>query len=98
MESYDVVIIGGGAAGMAAGHAAARGGAAALILEKGVPRDDRPDRWRSLTEWGVAVEAPETTAPLLSKLALQLIAYEIAAAAGRDIDQPRNLAKSVTVE
>jgi glucosamine--fructose-6-phosphate aminotransferase (isomerizing) len=57
-----------------------------------------PDHWRSLTEWGVAVEAPETTAPLLSTLALQLIAYEIAAAAGRDIDQPRNLAKSVTVE
>ncbi|MDR9411573.1 MAG: glutamine--fructose-6-phosphate transaminase (isomerizing) [Haloquadratum sp.] len=56
------------------------------------------DRWRSLTDWGVAVDAAETTAPLLSTLSLQLIAYEIAAAAGRDIDQPRNLAKSVTVE
>ena len=57
-----------------------------------------PDRWRSLTDWGVPVEGSATTAPLLSTLALQLIAYEIAAAAGRDIDQPRNLAKSVTVE
>jgi len=44
MDTFDVVIIGGGPAGMAAGHAAASGGAAALILEKGVPRDDRPDR------------------------------------------------------
>ena len=44
MEAFDVVIIGGGPAGMAAGHAAADGGATALILEKGVPRADRPDR------------------------------------------------------
>jgi glucosamine--fructose-6-phosphate aminotransferase (isomerizing) len=57
-----------------------------------------PAHWRTLTEWGVPVEGSATTAPLLSTLALQLIAYEIAAAAGRDIDQPRNLAKSVTVE
>ena len=58
----------------------------------------QPERWRPLTEWGIAVDASATTGPLLSTLALQLIAYEIAAAAGRDIDQPRNLAKSVTVE
>ena len=58
----------------------------------------QPERWRPLTEWGIAVDASATTSPLLSTLALQLIAYEIAAAAGRDIDQPRNLAKSVTVE
>ena len=57
-----------------------------------------PERWRPLTEWGVPLEASATTGPLLSTLALQLIAYDIAAAAGRDIDQPRNLAKSVTVE
>jgi electron-transferring-flavoprotein dehydrogenase len=44
MEAFDVVIIGGGPAGMAAGHAAARGGADTLIIEKGVPRDDRPDQ------------------------------------------------------
>ena len=37
-------------------------------------------------------------APLLAAAPLQLIAYELAAALRRDVDQPRNLAKSVTVE
>ncbi len=41
MERADVVIVGGGPAGSAAAHAAADGGADALVLEKGVPRDDR---------------------------------------------------------
>jgi glucosamine--fructose-6-phosphate aminotransferase (isomerizing) len=36
--------------------------------------------------------------PILSVVPLQLLAYYIAAALGREIDQPRNLAKSVTVE
>ena len=36
--------------------------------------------------------------PLLSVIPLQLLAYYIATAKGRDVDQPRNLAKSVTVE
>jgi glucosamine--fructose-6-phosphate aminotransferase (isomerizing) len=36
--------------------------------------------------------------PLLLNIPLQLLAYHIAAALGRDIDKPRNLAKSVTVE
>jgi glucosamine--fructose-6-phosphate aminotransferase (isomerizing) len=36
--------------------------------------------------------------PILLGLPLQLLAYHAAAALGRDIDQPRNLAKSVTVE
>jgi glucosamine--fructose-6-phosphate aminotransferase (isomerizing) len=36
--------------------------------------------------------------PLLLNLPLQLLAYHVALAKGRDIDQPRNLAKSVTVE
>jgi glutamine---fructose-6-phosphate transaminase (isomerizing) len=37
-------------------------------------------------------------APLLASVALQLLAYHAAIALGRDVDQPRNLAKSVTVE
>ncbi len=37
-------------------------------------------------------------APLVSVVPLQLLAYEIAVLLGRDVDQPRNLAKSVTVE
>ncbi|WP_114313207.1 glutamine--fructose-6-phosphate transaminase (isomerizing) [Thermus caldifontis] len=37
-------------------------------------------------------------APMVSVVPLQLLAYEIAILLGRDVDQPRNLAKSVTVE
>jgi glucosamine--fructose-6-phosphate aminotransferase (isomerizing) len=36
--------------------------------------------------------------PILLSVPLQLIAYHTAVALGRDVDQPRNLAKSVTVE
>ena len=36
--------------------------------------------------------------PLVTVLPLQLLAYQAALALGRDIDRPRNLAKSVTVE
>ncbi len=42
--------------------------------------------------------APELLAPLLSIVPLQLLAYSVALARGCNIDQPRNLAKSVTVE
>jgi glucosamine--fructose-6-phosphate aminotransferase (isomerizing) len=36
--------------------------------------------------------------PLLTVLPLQLLAYQVADIRGTDVDQPRNLAKSVTVE
>jgi len=36
--------------------------------------------------------------PMVSVVPLQLLAYEVAVLLGRDVDQPRNLAKSVTVE
>src|SRR6204780_668406 len=42
--------------------------------------------------------APELLAPLLEIVPLQLLAYHIAIRRGCDVDQPRNLAKSVTVE
>jgi glutamine---fructose-6-phosphate transaminase (isomerizing) len=42
--------------------------------------------------------APDLLAPLLEIVPLQLIAYHIAVRRGCDVDQPRNLAKSVTVE
>jgi glucosamine--fructose-6-phosphate aminotransferase (isomerizing) len=38
------------------------------------------------------------TAPLLASIPLQLLAYDVARSKGTDVDQPRNLAKSVTVE
>jgi len=41
--------------------------------------------------------APEYTAPILSVVPLQLFAYHMAVILGRDVDKPRNLAKSVTV-
>jgi glucosamine--fructose-6-phosphate aminotransferase (isomerizing) len=47
------------------------------------------------------IEVPRTPtllAPLMTTVPLQILACEIAAARGHDVDQPRNLAKSVTVE
>jgi glucosamine--fructose-6-phosphate aminotransferase (isomerizing) len=43
-------------------------------------------------------EAPWMLSPIVTVLPLQLLAYHIAAQRGLDVDQPRNLAKSVTVE
>ncbi len=43
-------------------------------------------------------ETEECLTPLLSVILLQLLAYHIAVVKGCDVDQPRNLAKSVTVE
>ncbi len=42
--------------------------------------------------------APDLLMPLLTSIPLQLLAYEVALLRGTDVDQPRNLAKSVTVE
>ncbi|TMJ91606.1 MAG: glutamine--fructose-6-phosphate aminotransferase, partial [Alphaproteobacteria bacterium] len=41
---------------------------------------------------------PSTVTPLVYALPVQLIAYHTAVVMGTDVDQPRNLAKSVTVE
>ena len=46
----------------------------------------------------VIPEVEEILSPILSVIPLQLLAYHIAARRGLDVDQPRNLAKSVTVE
>jgi glucosamine--fructose-6-phosphate aminotransferase (isomerizing) len=43
-------------------------------------------------------DAPALLQPFLTVLPLQLLAYSMAVARGTDVDQPRNLAKSVTVE
>ena len=47
------------------------------------------------------IELPETMEcldPLITTVPLQLLAYHIAVCKGMDVDRPRNLAKSVTVE
>jgi glucosamine--fructose-6-phosphate aminotransferase (isomerizing) len=53
----------------------------------------------SLAEVALTVPpAPQLLAPLLSIIPLQFLAYHVADLKGTDVDQPRNLAKSVTVE
>jgi glutamine---fructose-6-phosphate transaminase (isomerizing) len=57
------------------------------------------DRLKSLADH--IIEIPETLemlSPILSVIPLQLLAYHIAVMRGCNVDQPRNLAKSVTVE
>jgi glucosamine--fructose-6-phosphate aminotransferase (isomerizing) len=47
------------------------------------------------------IEVPETEeslSPLINTIPLQLLSYHIAVMRGCNVDQPRNLAKSVTVE
>ena len=47
------------------------------------------------------IELPHTLPclePLITTIPLQLLAYHVAVSKGKDVDQPRNLAKSVTVE
>ena len=52
-----------------------------------------------VSDWIIRVpEAPDMLVPLLSVIPLQLLSYHIAVARGCDVDKPRNLAKSVTVE
>jgi glucosamine--fructose-6-phosphate aminotransferase (isomerizing) len=46
----------------------------------------------------IVPEADEIVAPMLSVIPMQLLAYYIGVAKGYDVDKPRNLAKSVTVE
>jgi glucosamine--fructose-6-phosphate aminotransferase (isomerizing) len=53
-------------------------------------------------EYGVTVihvpEVPDIVAPIVYVVPLQLLSYHVAVLKGTDVDQPRNLAKSVTVE
>ncbi|MDR0811632.1 MAG: glutamine--fructose-6-phosphate transaminase (isomerizing), partial [Paludibacter sp.] len=54
---------------------------------------------KDLSDYSISIpETDECLAPLLAIIPLQLMAYHIAVVKGTDVDQPRNLAKSVTVE
>lgn len=54
---------------------------------------------RDIAEWVIEVpDTEEALNPLLTTLPLQLLSYHIAVMRGANVDQPRNLAKSVTVE
>ncbi len=53
----------------------------------------------SVSDWVIHIpEAPDALVPLLSVVPLQLLSYFVAVSRGCDVDKPRNLAKSVTVE
>src|SRR5688500_873771 len=58
--------------------------------------DDQIDRYAQDVLY--VPDVPEPISPVIAVLPLQLLAYEVAVARGTDVDQPRNLAKSVTVE
>ena len=72
----------------------ARGGRVVMISDKRGLKAAGEKAWAQ-------IEVPETDpfiAPLVYALPIQLLAYHTAVAKGTDVDQPRNLAKSVTVE
>ncbi len=72
----------------------ARHGKVLLISDAEGVAEAGMDVWRTLT----MPEVSPTFAPILYALPAQLLAYHTAIAKGTDVDQPRNLAKSVTVE
>ena len=54
---------------------------------------------KALSDWYFEIpDTEEYFEPILSIIPLQLLAYHVAIDKGRNVDQPRNLAKSVTVE
>jgi glucosamine--fructose-6-phosphate aminotransferase (isomerizing) len=71
----------------------ARGARTVVIAEEG---DEAVARYAD--DLIVVPATPTLLAPLVTTVPLQVLACEIAAARGHDVDQPRNLAKSVTVE
>jgi len=72
----------------------ARGGLAVLISDAAGIAEQGAGTWAT-----IAMPAVDSfIAPLVYAVPVQLLAYHVAVAKGTDVDQPRNLAKSVTVE
>jgi glucosamine--fructose-6-phosphate aminotransferase (isomerizing) len=74
-------------------QAKARGGLVVALATEG---DERLPEIADHVLW--VPDAPWMLAPVVTTIPLQLLAYHIAVMRGADVDQPRNLAKSVTVE
>jgi len=74
-------------------QARARGGNVLVVATEG---DERVPPLADHVFW--VPETPWLLSPVVTVIPLQLFAYHIAALKGLDVDQPRNLAKSVTVE
>jgi glucosamine--fructose-6-phosphate aminotransferase (isomerizing) len=72
----------------------ARHGKVVLITDAAGAKAASEGTWKVLA----MPEAPALLAPILYAIPAQLLAYHAAVAKGTDVDQPRNLAKSVTVE
>jgi len=72
----------------------ARGGKVMLITDRHGAEAAGDEIWRLLT----LPEVDPVLTPILYAIPAQLLAYHTAVAKGTDVDQPRNLAKSVTVE
>lgn len=72
----------------------ARGGRVVLVSDARAANEAGDGVWETLA----LPEAPELIQPILYAIPAQLLAYHTAIAKGTDVDQPRNLAKSVTVE
>jgi len=72
----------------------ARGGKVLLITDKKGSDEASMGVWDTI----VMPEIDDFLAPILYAIPAQLLAYHTAVAKGTDVDQPRNLAKSVTVE
>ncbi|MCT4557440.1 MAG: glutamine--fructose-6-phosphate transaminase (isomerizing) [Pelagimonas sp.] len=72
----------------------ARGGRICLVTDAAGAEIAGAEAWKTI----VLPEVHDVLAPLLYALPAQLLAYHTAVAKGTDVDQPRNLAKSVTVE
>jgi glucosamine--fructose-6-phosphate aminotransferase (isomerizing) len=72
----------------------ARGGKVVLISDARGIESAGAEAWATIT----VPEADPFITPLIYALPVQLLAYYAAVAKGTDVDQPRNLAKSVTVE
>ncbi|MDA7428702.1 glutamine--fructose-6-phosphate transaminase (isomerizing) [Primorskyibacter aestuariivivens] len=72
----------------------ARGGRVVLITDAAGEKQSGAEVWHSLA----LPTVPEALTPMLYAIPAQLLAYHTAVTKGTDVDQPRNLAKSVTVE
>ncbi len=68
----------------------------ARVIAVATEGDDQIERFADDIMWVPSTH--ETLGPILAIIPLQLFAYHAAVARGTDVDQPRNLAKSVTVE
>ena len=72
----------------------ARGGKVLLITDAEGADEAQDGTWKTI----IMPKIPNDLAPILYSIPVQLLAYHTAVYKGTDVDQPRNLAKSVTVE